>query len=91
MCTKSLSGLALLLILSCAPSQRPATSRTTGTCGGACNHYVDCKDPADPDGAFNGCVSECREIFSDGQKLDQESLRDYERLECPEAIAFVDG
>lgn len=57
----------------------------TGTCDGACAHYVECKhghNTADR----NRCVNECPGVFSD-----RDSLMAYESLACEDAVEYVDG
>jgi len=57
----------------------------TGTCDGACAHYVQCKTGhAQADGAR--CLAECPEVFSD-----RDSLMTYESLACADAVEYVDG
>jgi hypothetical protein len=59
--------------------------RLTGTCDGACSHYVECKPShTTQDGAR--CRSECPDVFSD-----RDSLMAYESLSCPDAIEYIDG
>jgi hypothetical protein len=57
----------------------------TGTCSGACDHYLSCKRNSDP-AAKQACVSECLEVFQD-----EESLRAFESLECRDTIEYVEG
>jgi hypothetical protein len=59
--------------------------RLTGTCEGACDHYLSCKRSGDS-AARTACVAECREVFQD-----TESLRAYESLECTDAVEYVEG
>jgi len=59
--------------------------RLTGTCDGACNHYLDCKNERHPD-ALDACVSDCAQVFSD-----TESLRAFESLSCANAVEYVEG
>jgi hypothetical protein len=59
--------------------------RLTGTCEGACNHYVACK-PGHPEPDRARCRLECPQVFSDA-----DSLMAYESLACPEAVEYVDG
>ena len=59
--------------------------RLTGTCEGACDHYLGCKKSGDG-AARTACVSECREVFQD-----EESLRAFESLECVDVIEYVEG
>jgi len=57
----------------------------TGTCDGACAHYVECKaghGVADRD----RCMAECPDVFSD-----RDSLMTYESLVCEDAVEYVDG
>ena len=65
-------------------------STQTGTCEGACRHYLSCKDD-DHAEASRRCVADCGEIFVHDGEPDRESLRAFEALECSDAIAFVDG
>ncbi len=64
---------------------RGETQRLTGTCDGACDHYVGCKPghlPADA----QRCRTECPEVFTDS-----DSLMLFESLSCQDAVEFVDG
>jgi len=57
--------------------------RLTGTCEGACNHYVACKQGhADA----KRCRRECPDVFSD-----RDSLMAFESLSCKNAVEYVDG
>jgi len=80
-----------LISLSCAHYGRHRrTSELTGTCDGACRHYVECKNDGTA-GPFQRCVAECREIFTYNGKTDQDSLLAFEGLDCEATVAFVDG
>ncbi|HTM20677.1 MAG TPA: hypothetical protein VL172_09225 [Kofleriaceae bacterium] len=57
----------------------------TGTCDGVCDYYLACKQSADAK-TRDACVQECSFIFSD-----DESLMAFESLECPDAVAYVEG
>jgi hypothetical protein len=59
--------------------------RLTGTCDGACDHYLSCKQ-RDDQASRQRCLSECPQVFSDAQ-----SLRMFENLSCRDAVEFVDG
>jgi len=59
--------------------------RLTGTCDGACAHYVECK-PGHADLDRGRCLAECPDVFSDS-----DSLMAYESLSCSDAVEFVDG
>ncbi|MBX3157615.1 MAG: hypothetical protein KF773_16695 [Deltaproteobacteria bacterium] len=60
-------------------------SNLTGTCEGACAHYIRCK-PGHPAADKQRCDAECPEVFSD-----RDSLMAYESLQCTDAVEFVDG
>jgi hypothetical protein len=83
-------SIALLLVVfstSCiryvGRRQRP---KPTGTCPGACSHYVQCKGTRDHR-TYDSCVQECREIYDDSPQ----ALASYERLACEDAVAFIEG
>jgi hypothetical protein len=57
----------------------------TGTCDGACAHYVQCK-PGHGAVDRKRCVAECPDVFSD-----RDSLMAYESLSCDDAVEYVDG
>ena len=59
--------------------------RLTGTCDGACDHYIGCK-PAHSDADAQRCRSECPDVFDDS-----DSLMLFESLSCQDAVEFVDG
>ena len=82
-------ALALLAATGCVRYRSPLgyAARTTGTCPGACTHYLSCKGDAGNQLAFRACVTECRGIFEDAPR----ALADYERLTCDDAVAFVEG
>lgn len=78
-------GLVISLAMVGCVVRRFAGPQLTGTCDGACAHYVQCKPghaPADRD----RCLAECPDVFSD-----RDSLMAYESLACDDAIEFVDG
>lgn len=58
--------------------------RLTGTCTGACDHYVGCRDGDDDLRA--ACLAECPAVFSDA-----ETLMAFESLSCPDTIEYVEG
>lgn len=62
----------------------------TGTCEGACRHYTSCKGTSDR-GVRDACIQECTEIFIEDGEADTESLKEFERLSCEDAVAFVEG
>jgi hypothetical protein len=79
-----IAGIVLALIASCVV-HRLVGPRLTGTCAGACAHYVSCKPGA---GAADRdrCQAECPEVFGD-----RDSLMGFESLECADAVEYVDG
>lgn len=87
-------ALALLIALialsvSCVrygPRYRYVT-QTTGTCPGACSHYLTCRGTPEDQQAYGRCVQECREIYEDNPQ----TLATYERLSCEDAVAFIEG
>jgi hypothetical protein len=85
-------GAALMAAtLSCVRYGRfTGFSTRGGTCDGACQHYLSCKDDERPE-AFRACVADCRDIFVYQGEPDRESLRTFEGLECKDAIAYVEG
>lgn len=78
-------GILLALLISSCVVRRIMAPRLTGTCDGACAHYVSCKPGAGaPD--KQRCTQECPDVFSD-----RESLMAFESLTCPDAVEYVDG
>jgi hypothetical protein len=75
---------AVLAFASCVV-HRLTGPRLTGTCDGACSHYVECK-PTHSSGDGDRCRSECPEVLSD-----RDSLMAYESLSCPDAVEYIDG
>jgi hypothetical protein len=87
--TAAFRGLALgalisIMIASCVV-RRLMGPRLTGTCDGACSHYVTCKSGAGADDKRR-CNQECPDVFSD-----RDSLMAYESLECHDAVEYIDG
>ena len=82
----------VLLSAGCVRHARPHHVRAgvTGTCEGACGHYLSCKGDGSAE-AKRTCVAECREIFVYEGEPDRRSLEDFENLQCEAAVAFVDG
>jgi hypothetical protein len=80
-----LRGLVLGALIAGCIVKKVEYPRLTGTCAGACDHYVECKPghlPADRD----RCTRECPNAFSD-----PDSLMAYESLSCQDAVEYVDG
>jgi len=89
--------LALAVALCALPSMtctRQVRTRnagySTGTCEGACRHYTSCRGSEDAV-TFDSCVRECSDIFVTDGDIDSESLKEFEQLECADAISFVEG
>lgn len=79
--------LGLLIVLSIAGCivKRLGSPQLTGTCDGACAHYIECK-PGHPEADRSRCMSECPQVFSD-----RDSIMGYESLACDDAVEYVDG
>lgn len=79
------TGLVLAVVLAGCIVKRLTTPRLTGTCDGACSHYVECKaGNTDTDRAR--CTTECPDVFRD-----EDSLMGYESLSCKDAVEYIDG
>lgn len=65
--------------------RRLTTPRLTGTCDGACSHYVECKPGHSADDRSR-CAVECPDVFRD-----VDSLMGYESLSCKDAVEYIDG
>jgi hypothetical protein len=89
-------GLALVLPVialattGCLRYTRTQTFAPSGSCTGACDHYLDCKE-ANSEAARDTCLIECEQIFVYKGEPDRASLQDFEELDCDAAVAFVDG
>ena len=83
--------LGLVIVLSIVLSiagcivKRLGSPQLTGTCDGACAHYIECK-PGHPETDRARCVSECPQVFSD-----RDSIMGYESLACDDAVEYIDG
>lgn len=75
----------IILLTSCIVRNLVSGPRLTGTCHGACDHYVECK-PGHTDADRQRCEIECPGVFSD-----RDSLMAYESLSCKNAVEYVDG
>jgi hypothetical protein len=76
-------GIAISIGISSCVVKRLMGPRLTGTCEGACDHYLECKHGhAD----LARCRRECPDVFSD-----RDSLMAFESLSCQNTIEFVDG
>ena len=73
------------VMTACIVKQFSTGPKLTGTCEGACEHYVECK-PGHPKAAEQRCRTECPEVFSD-----EDALRGFESLSCKDTLEYVDG
>ena len=78
-------GLVIAISMASCVVKRLVGPRLTGTCSGACAHYIECK-PGHPEPDRARCETECPEVFSD-----RDSLMAFESLSCQNAVEFVDG
>lgn len=78
-------GLLCALVLASCIVRRFSGPRLTGTCEGACAHYVECK-PGHAEADRVRCRNECPQVFADS-----DSLMSYESLACKDAVEYVDG
>jgi hypothetical protein len=83
--TRVLAVLAIAALSASCLARLATTRRLTGTCDGACDHYLACKDARTP-AAEQSCVAECHQVFAD-----EDSLRAFESLSCLDAVEYVDG
>lgn len=77
--------LLIALLAGCVVKHLVSGPRLTGTCKGACDHYVECKPGAQKADRVR-CETECPDVFSD-----RDSLMAYESLSCKNAVEYVDG
>lgn len=81
----ALYGLVLGALVAGCVVKHVESPHLTGTCEGACSHYVECKPShAKPD--RDRCQRECPSVFGD-----PDSLMAYESLSCQDAVEYVDG
>jgi hypothetical protein len=78
-------GLVVASALASCIVRRFTGPTVTGTCNGACDHYVECK-PGHLQADSQRCRAECPEVFSD-----REALAEFERMTCKDAVEYVDG
>lgn len=85
------AALALVSVGGCFPYLRGDRPRQrAASCESACDHYLACRQTTDPE-LERGCLTECRSIFVSDGVADEGSLREFEELECYDAVAFVEG
>jgi hypothetical protein len=78
-------ALLLALLITGCIVKRLQSPRLTGTCAGACDHYVACK-PGHAATDSARCRAECPQVFSD-----PDTIMAYESLSCRDAVEYVDG
>ncbi len=81
-------GLAFLVaagVTGCIVQHVVDGPRVTGTCDGACDHYIECK-PGHAAADRARCRAECPDVLGD-----RDALISYELLDCDKAVSFVDG
>ncbi len=78
-------GLLFALLITGCIVKRLSGPELTGTCDGACAHYIECK-PGHPEVDRKRCTQECPEVFTD-----RDSIMGYESLACHDAVEYVDG
>jgi hypothetical protein len=78
-------GLLIALAMVGCVVNRLVGPRITGTCDGACAHYVQCK-PGHSATDRARCEIECPDVLSD-----RDSLMAYESLSCEDAVEYIDG
>ena len=78
-------GLAIATAIAGCVVTRLMSPSLTGTCNGACAHYVACK-PGHAATDRTRCETECPDVFGD-----RDSLMAYESLSCSDAVDYVDG
>lgn len=60
-------------------------TQLTGTCDGACDHYLQCRG-GDIGGVREACMAECPEVFGD-----RDSVMAFESLSCIDTVEYVEG
>jgi len=78
-------GIAIAALIASCVVNRLMGPRLTGTCDGACAHYISCK-AGHAESERKRCEVECPDVFSD-----HDSLMAYESLSCANAVEFIDG
>ena len=68
----------------------PSGASGAPTCEAVCDYYTSCRKLDDAE-VRTACVSECKDIYYEDGKPDTRSLRQFQRLDCHEAVAFIEG
>lgn len=84
-CRSITLSLVLAVVMAGCIVKRLTTPKLTGTCDGACSHYVECK-PGHSEDDRSRCNIECPDVFRD-----TDSLMGYESLSCKDAVEYIDG
>ena len=82
---RGLVASAIIILFTSCIVKRLSGPKLTGTCSGACDHYIGCKPGATSTDKVR-CESECPHVFSD-----RDSLMAFESLSCKNAVEYVDG
>ena len=86
----AIASVCVLFLIGCVwRGVHSPRRRLTGTCHGACNHYLACKEGQgkkvyQQDHLY--CERECAEVFSG-----PETILAFESLRCEDTIGFVEG
>ena len=79
------AGVMIVLAMASCIVRRLSGPKVTGTCAGACDHYVECK-AGHLEADHARCTRECPDVFGD-----RDALAEFERLSCKDAVEYVDG
>ena len=82
--------IAIVMAVGCGASFGRQRASGAPTCEAVCDYYTGCRN-IEARATLEACVTECREIFYEDGEPDKRSLRQFQRLECSEAIGFVEG
>ena len=82
---RGLIASAIIILFTSCIVKHLRGPKLTGTCAGACDHYVGCKPGATSADKVR-CESECPQVFSD-----RDSLMAFENMSCQNTVEYVDG
>jgi len=80
----------LLMLSSCTKPLPSRVRSSRGTCETTCATYDYCKGNTD-ETRTRICVAECRSIFSEDGRVDEQALLNLQRLDRPDLLAFIEG
>lgn len=89
----ALVGFAIItssFTVGCVKSQSVTRTRASGSCAGACSHYISCSGK-DSKEVYAACFRECRFAYSDRGNEDKRTLGHIESFDCAEIVSFVEG